>query len=75
MQWHTKLNWLIKKIFYHSYKLGAKKSGIKDLFNDFLDETKNFKYQITVKILFKKTTKALKLSFFQFTVIQQQNLW
>ena len=27
---------------------------MKDLFNDFLDETKGFKYEITVKILLKK---------------------
>ena len=32
----------------------ASKSSIKDLFNDLLDETKGFKYQITVKILLKK---------------------
>ena len=30
------------------------KSSIKDLFSDLLDETKGFKYQNTVKILFKK---------------------
>ena len=34
--------------------LEASKSSIKDLFNDLLDETKGFKYQITVKILLKK---------------------
>ena len=32
----------------------ASKSGIKDLFNDLLNETKGFKYQITVKVLLKK---------------------
>ena len=32
----------------------ASKSSIKDLFNDLLDETKGFKYEITVKILLKK---------------------
>ena len=32
----------------------ASKSSIKDLFNDLLNETKDFKYQITVKILLKK---------------------
>ena len=32
----------------------ASKSNIKDFFNDLLDETKGFKYQITVKILLKK---------------------
>ena len=35
-------------------QLEASKSTIKDLFNDLLDETKGFKYQITVKILLKK---------------------
>ena len=35
-------------------QLEASKSSIKDLFNDILDETKGFKYQITVKILLKK---------------------
>ena len=35
-------------------KLEASKSSIKDLFNDLLNETKGFKYQITVKVLFKK---------------------
>ena len=35
-------------------KLGASKSSIKDLFGDLLNETKGFKYQITVKVLLKK---------------------
>ena len=35
-------------------QLEASKSSIKDLFNDFLNETKGFKYQITVKVLLKK---------------------
>ena len=30
-------------------QLEASKSSIKDLFNDLLNETKGFKYQITVK--------------------------
>ena len=34
-------------------QLQASKSTIKDLFNDLLDETKGFKYQITVKLLLK----------------------
>ena len=32
-------------------QLEASKSSIKDLFNDLLNETKGFKYQITVKVL------------------------
>ena len=49
-------------------QLEASKSSIKDLFNDLLDETKGFKYQITVKILLKK----LKLNFLLFVLVQQQ---
>ena len=32
-------------------QLEASKLSIKDLFNDLLNETKGFKYQITVKVL------------------------
>ena len=35
-------------------QLETSKSSIKDLFNDLLNETKGFKYQITVKVLLKK---------------------
>ena len=35
-------------------QLEGSKSSIKDLFNDLLNETKAFKYQITVKVLLKK---------------------
>ena len=35
-------------------QLGASKLSIKDLFSDLLNETRGFKYQITVKVLFKK---------------------
>ena len=35
-------------------QLDTSKSSIKDLFNDLLNETKGFKYQIIVKVLFKK---------------------
>ena len=35
-------------------QLEASKSSIKDLFNDLLNETKGFKYQITLKVLLKK---------------------
>ena len=34
--------------------LQASKSSIRDLLNDLLNETKGFKYQITVKVLLKK---------------------
>ena len=35
-------------------QLEASKSSIKDLFSDVLNETKGFKYQITLKVLLKK---------------------
>ena len=35
-------------------QLEASKSSIKDLFSDLLNETKGFKYQITVEVLLKK---------------------
>ena len=35
-------------------QLEASRSSIKDLFNDLLNETRGFKYQITVKDLLKK---------------------
>ena len=35
-------------------QLEARKSSIKDLFNDLLNETKGFKYQVTIKVLLKK---------------------
>ena len=35
-------------------QLEASKSSIKDLFTDLLNETKGFKYQITIKILLKR---------------------
>ena len=37
-------------------QLKASKSSIKDLFNDLLNETKGFKYQITLKV--KNNTKC-----------------
>ena len=35
-------------------QLEASKSSIKDLFNDLFNETKWFKYEITMKVLLKK---------------------
>ena len=37
--------------------------SFKDLFSDFLNETKGFKYQITVKVLFKKYKHNGKIEF------------
>ena len=51
-------------------QLETSKSSIKDLSNDLLDETKGFKYQITVKVLLKNT-KALKLNVLQIISSQQ----
>ena len=39
---------------YLIVQLEASKSSIKYLFNDLLNETKVFKYQLTVKFLLKK---------------------
>ena len=40
-------------------QLEASKSSIKDLFNDLLNETKCFKYQITVKLLKRLKCKII----------------
>ena len=41
-------------------QLEASRSSIKDLFNDLLNETRGFKYQITVKVLLKNTSLMVK---------------
>ena len=41
----------------------AIKSSIKDLFNDLLNETKGFKFQITVKVLLKKYKHNAEIEF------------
>ena len=51
-------------------QLEASKSTIKDLFSDLLNETKGFKYQISVKVLLKSTSPMEKLNLFQFLLIQ-----
>ena len=51
------------------------KSHIKDLFSDLLNETKGFKYQITLKVMLKKyrnCSQMEKLNLDQFISIQQQ---
>ena len=54
-------------------QLEVSKSSIKELFNDLLNETKGFKYQITVKFLLKKNTSLMeKLSLLLFILIHQQ---
>ena len=49
---HTKLKKLKEKDLI--VQLEASKSSIKDLFNDLLNGTKGFKYQVTVNVLLKK---------------------
>ena len=56
-------------------QLEASKSSIKDLFSDLLNETKGFKYQITLKVMLKNTSKRVKLNLDQFISIQQQKQW
>ena len=53
-------------------QLEANKSSIKDLFSDLLNETKGFKYQITLKVMLKNTSQMEKLNLDQFISIQQQ---
>ena len=53
-------------------QLEASKSNIKDLFNNLLNETKAFKYQITVKALLKNTSSMEKLNLLQFILIHSQ---
>ena len=53
-------------------QLEASKSSIKDMFSDLLNETKGFKYQITVKVLLKNISQTEKLNLGQFISIQQQ---
>ena len=51
-------------------QLEASKSSIKDLFSDLLNETKGFKYQITLKVTLKNTSQIDKLNLDQFILIQ-----
>ena len=51
-------------------QLEASKLSIKDLFNDLLNETKSFKYQITVKVLLKSTSSVEKLNLLQLILIR-----
>ena len=53
-------------------QLQASKSSIKDFFNDLLNKTIGFKYQITVKVLLKNTNLMKKLNLLQCILIHQQ---
>ena len=54
-------------------KLEVCKSSIKDLLSDFLNETKGFKYQITLIVTLKNTNQMEKLNLLQFISVRQQN--
>ena len=54
---------------YLIVELEASKLSIKNFFHDLLNETKGFKYQITVKILLKNTSLMEKLNLLQFILI------
>ena len=47
-------------------QLEASNLSIKDLFSDLLNETKVFKYPVTVKVLLKNTSSMEKLNLLQF---------
>ena len=53
-------------------QLEASESSIKDLFSDFLNETKGFKYQITLKVILKKYKLKGEVEFRTVYLIQQQ---
>ena len=53
-------------------QLEASKSSIKDSLSNVLNKTKGFKYQITLKVLLKKTSSMEKLNLPQFILIHWQ---
>ena len=53
-------------------QLEASKLSIKDLLNDLLNETKGFKYEITVKVLLKKYKPKIEIEFTLVYLIHQQ---
>ena len=54
-------------------QLETSKSSIKDLVSDLLNETKGFKYQITLTAISKNTNPMHKLNLCQFISIQKKN--
>ena len=54
-------------------QLEASKSSIKDLLSDLLSETKDFKYQITVKVLLKNTSTMEKLNYLLNWKVQEKD--
>ena len=53
-------------------QLEASKSSIKVLLSDLLNETKGFKYPVTLKVTFKNKSQVEKVNLEQFNSIQQQ---
>ena len=53
-------------------QLEASKSSIKNLFIDLLNETRGFKYEMTLKVTLKNTNQMEKLNSDQFLSIHQQ---
>ena len=53
-------------------QLKASKLSTKNLFSDLLNETKGFKYQITIKVFLKNTSTIEKLNLPQFILIHSQ---
>ena len=51
-------------------QLKASKLSIKNLFSDLLNQTKGFKYQITVKVLLKNTSSMEILNLDRLILIQ-----
>ena len=54
-------------------QLETSKSSIKNLFSDLLNETKGFKYEITLKVTLKNISQTEKLNLDQFISIQRKN--
>ena len=48
--------------------------SIDDLFSDLLNETKGFKYQVTVKVLLKNGNSMEKLNLLHFILIRSQKV-
>ena len=51
-------------------QLESSKPSIKDSFSDLVNETKDFKYQITVQVLLRNISLMKKLNLLQFILIQ-----
>ena len=54
-------------------QLKASKSTIKDLFSDLLNETRGFKYQITLKRSVKKIQTRWRIWIYNFSCINEES--